>query len=118
MTLDLVHPSAILPFPVTWYFTSQLQGNRQKGEICFLHTLLKWRLLLFSSLWYKGCKRDRPCPVLAAPCRSSRKDLKRHRLVALKLTLHRDSAWAAWKEHCSSVIYLLGQPEVVLEKVS
>lgn len=63
------------------------------------------------SLWYKGCSRDRPHPLLTAPCRSSKKDLKHHRLVALKFALHHESDWAAQTEHCSSVIHSLGQPE-------
>lgn len=41
-----------------------------------------------------------PGPVLAALCRSSRKDLN-HRLVALKFAWHRDAGWTAQKGHCT-----------------
>lgn len=50
-------------------------------------------------------------PSFSSSMQKFRKDLKHHGLVALKLTLHHDSDRAAEKDRCSSVIYLLGQPE-------
>lgn len=92
----------------------------RRGRSVFFPTLPKWRLLLVSPLWYKGCNRDRSCPVLAALCRSSRKNLKHHRLVALKLTLHHDSDWQHRRNIAVlSFTYCVSQrPGVVFEKVS
>lgn len=103
MTLTWSNPSTVLS-PVSWCFTSQLQMS----QFCTLS--LNGDCFVFSS-WYKVYVRDRQHPLLTAPRRSSKKDLKHHRLVVLKFTLHRDSDWAAQMEHCTSVIHSLGQPE-------